>query len=244
MEIHSDFSGMRKAGILASQTLDYISDFVKEGVTTNEINDLCHDFIVSNGAIPAPLNYLGFPKSVCTSINHVVCHGIPCEKKLARGDIINIDITVILDGWHGDTSRMYFVDPISKQAEKLITTTKNVLSMAIDFVKPGIKWGSIAYKMQEYVEKYGYSMVKDYCGHGIGRVFHAEPHVPHFGKEEYFVIEEGMCFTIEPMVNAGKYHVVTLADKWTSVTKDKSLSAQFEHTLGVTKDGCEVFTRI
>lgn len=239
-----DFAKMRKAGKLAAETLDYITDYVHEGVSTNRLNDLCHEFIVSNGAIPAPLNYRGFPKSICTSINHVICHGIPNDKLLQKGDILNIDVTVIVDGWHGDTSRMFYVSDVAIKPRRLIQVTYDAMMLAIEKVKPGIRLGDIGHTIQEYVEKHNYSVVRDYCGHGIGRVFHDEPSVLHYGKEGTgVVLQEGMFFTIEPMVNAGHYaSLVSPIDGWTVTTRDKSLSAQFEHTIGVTKDGYEIFT--
>jgi methionyl aminopeptidase len=243
--IHSakDFDGMRKAGKLGAEILDYITDYVKEGVTTNELNDLCHEKIIAAGATPAPLNYRGFPKSVCISVNHVICHGIPSDKKLNNGDIINIDTTVIVDGWHGDTSRMYYVGEPSIKAKRLVEVTYEATMLGIEQVKPGNTVGDIGYAIANYVEKHNYSVVRDYCGHGLGKVFHTAPNILHYGKEgEGEVLEEGMFFTIEPMVNIGKYHTKLLSDDWTVVTKDKSLSAQFEHSLAVTKDGYEIFT--
>ena len=238
-----DFEGMRRAGRLASKTLDYITPHVTEGITTDERNTLCHDFIVSHSAVPAPLNYKGFPKSICTSVNHVICHGIPSEKRLQKGDILNIDVTVILDGWYGDTSRMFRIGKVPKKADQLIDHTYEALMRAIDFVKPGATLGDIGHAIQSYVEPKGYSVVRDFCGHGLGRVFHAPPTVVHFGKPgQGLVLQEGMFFTIEPMINAGKPWMKILSDGWTAVTKDRSLSAQFEHSLGVTKDGCEIFT--
>ena len=245
--IHSaqDFQKMQKAGQLAASILDYISDYVEVGVTTQELNDLCHNKIIENNAIPAPLNYKGFPKSICTSVNHVVCHGIPGDKKLKNGDIVNIDVTVILDGWHGDTSRMYYVGEPSVKAKRLCQITYDCMMMGIEEVKPGKTFGDIGYVIQNHAEKHGYSVVRDYCGHGIGKVFHSEPSVVHYGKRNSGpVIEEGMFFTIEPMINAGKYQtILSKHDGWTVTTRDKSLSAQFEHTIGVTKDGFEIFTK-
>lgn len=238
-----DFIKMRAAGALASQVLDFIEPYVQIGVTTEELDQLCQDFIIQHGAIPAPLHYKGFPKSTCISLNHVVCHGIPGPRKLMDGDILNIDITVILDGWYGDTSRMFTVGGVSHIAQKLIDVTYESLMRAIDIVRPGVTVGDIGYTIQEFVQKHGFSVVRDFCGHGLGRVFHDEPQITHFGKPgEGVVLEEGMFFTIEPMVNVGKYEVKTLQDGWTSVTRDRSLSAQWEHSLGVTKDGVEIFT--
>ena len=239
-----DFAGMRKAGKLAAATLDYITPFVKEGVSTNYLNDLCHNFIVSNKAIPAPLNYKGFPKSICTSINHVVCHGIPNEKDLKKGDILNVDVTVILDGWHGDTSRMFLIGEVAIKPRRLVQVTYDAMMKGIEIIKPGVRLGDVGNIIQEYVQKHNYSVVRDYCGHGIGRVFHDEPSILHYGKAGTgSALEEGMFFTVEPMVNAGNYGtILSVLDGWTVTTRDKSLSAQFEHTIGVTKDGFEIFT--
>jgi methionyl aminopeptidase len=238
-----DYIKMREAGKLASQTLDYITEFVKEGVTTDELNTLCHDFIVNHNAIPAPLNYNGFPKSICTSVNHVVCHGIPSDKKLKKGDIINIDVTVIKDGWHGDTSRMFFIGKPSILAKKLVETTYECMMRGIEVVKPGATLGDIGYAIQSYAENKGFSVVRDFCGHGLGKIFHMSPQVLHYGKPGAGqVLEEGMFFTIEPMINAGKKETRILKDDWTAVTKDKSLSAQYEHSLAVTSNGYEIFT--
>ena len=239
-----DFIKMRKAGKIASEILDYIGDFVKPGITTNKLNDLCHNKIIENVAIPAPLNYRGFPKSICTSINHVVCHGIPSEKILQNGDIINIDVTVIVDGWHGDSSRMYYAGEPSIKAKRLCEATFEAMMLGIQQVKPGNSLGDIGFAIQSYVEKLGFSVVRDYCGHGIGKVFHTEPNVVHYGKKgSGLILEEGMFFTIEPMINAGKYEtILSKHDGWTVSTRDKSLSAQFEHTVGVTKNGYEIFT--
>ena len=239
-----DFIKMRKAGKLASEILDYIGDFVKPGITTNKLNELCHNKIIENGAIPAPLNYRGFPKSICTSINHVVCHGIPSEKILQNGDIINIDATVIVDGWHGDSSRMYYAGEPPIKARRLCEATFEAMMLGIEQVKPGNSLGDIGFAIQSYVEKLGFSVVRDYCGHGIGKVFHTEPNVVHYGKKSSgLILEEGMFFTIEPMINAGKYEtILSKHDGWTVSTRDKSLSAQFEHTVGVTKNGYEIFT--
>ena len=238
-----DFEGMRRAGKLASQTLDFITPYVKAGVTTDELNTLCHNFIIEHKAIPAPLNYRGFPKSICTSINHVVCHGIPGDKKLITGDIINIDVTVIVDGWHGDTSRMFSVGKVGLRAEKLIEATYEGMMRGIDVVKPGATLGDIGHAIQSFVEKKGFSVVRDFCGHGVGKIFHSAPNVVHYGNPgSGIVLKEGMFFTIEPMINAGKYQIKILEDGWTAVTRDRSLSAQYEHTLGVTATGHEIFT--
>ena len=239
----SNFTKMRKAGALASQVLDQIEPFVKEGITTEELDKICHDYILANNAIPAPLNYKGFPKSICTSVNHVVCHGIPGKKKLSDGDVLNIDITVILDGWHGDTSRMFSIGKQSLKSKKLIEVTYNAMWEGIKQVKPGKTFGDIGYAIQKYAEDFGYSIVRDFCGHGIGEIFHTAPNVLHYGEAKTgTTLHEGMFFTIEPMINLGKRDIIILDDGWTAVTRDKKLSAQFEHTLAVTKSGYEVFT--
>ncbi|WP_341813264.1 type I methionyl aminopeptidase [Wolbachia endosymbiont (group B) of Germaria angustata] len=244
--IHSqeDFDFMRKAGRLAAETLDFIAPYVKVGVTTNELNNLCHDFIINAGAIPAPLNYKGYPKSICTSKNAVVCHGIPDDKPLKDGDILNIDVTVILNGWYGDTSRMFWTGKPSIKAKRLCNAAYNALMEAIKQVKPGNKLNEIGFAIEKYIEDFGYSIVRNYCGHGIGKVFHAPPNVVHFYDEgEDLILKEGMFFTVEPMINAGKHEtLLSKLDGWTVTTRDLSLSAQFEHTLGVTKDGVEIFT--
>ncbi len=244
--IHSaaDFDAMRRAGRLAAETLDYIAPFVISGTTTEHLDRLCHDFIVTHGAIPAPLNYRGFPKSICTSVNHVVCHGIPSEKKrLQDGDILNIDVTVILDGWHGDTSRMFYIGPPKILARRLVETTFEAMWRGIEMVRPGATLGDVGHAIQSHAEAQGFSVVRDFCGHGLGRVFHEAPSVLHFGDPgDGVVLREGMFFTIEPMINAGRYPVKILEDGWTAVTRDRSLSAQFEHSIGVTSDGYEVFT--
>ncbi|MBU6339228.1 MAG: type I methionyl aminopeptidase [Rickettsiales bacterium] len=239
-----DFSKMRAAGKLAAEILDYIAEFVQPKVTTDYLNTICHNKIIENGAIPAPLNYKGFPKSICTSINHVVCHGIPSDKELKDGDIVNIDVTVILDGWYGDTSRMYYVGNPNIQAKRLCQVTYDSMMLGIEQVKPGNTLGDIGNAIQTYAEKQGFSVVRDYCGHGIGRVFHTDPSILHYGKKgSGTVLEEGMFFTVEPMINAGRYEtILSKHDGWTVTTRDKSLSAQFEHTVGVTKDGVEIFT--
>jgi methionyl aminopeptidase len=238
-----DFAPMREAGKLAAQTLDMIGPHVVPGVTTEELNTLCHDFIVGHGAIPAPLNYRGFPKSICTSINHVVCHGIPGEKKLLDGDIVNIDVTVILNGWYGDTSRMYVAGTANTKAKRLIEVTYESLMRGIAVVKPGATFGDIGYAIQSYVEAQRFSVVRDFCGHGIGQEFHAPPNVLHFGRRgEGPVLKAGMFFTIEPMVNTGRPEVKVLEDGWTAVTRDRGLSAQYEHMIGVTETGYENFT--
>jgi methionyl aminopeptidase len=243
--IHSpeDFAPMRAAGRLAAETLDMIGPHVVPGVATDTLNALCHEFITARGAVPAPLNYRGFPKSTCISINHVVCHGIPGDKKLQDGDILNIDVTVILDGWYGDTSRMYVAGQPNTRAKRLLDVTYESLMRGIAAVKPGNTFGDVGYAIQNYVEAQRFSVVRDFCGHGIGRNFHEPPNVLHFGKRgEGPVFKPGMFFTIEPMVNAGRPDVKVLDDGWTAVTRDRSLSAQFEHMMGVTETGCEVFT--
>lgn len=237
---------MRIAGRLAADVLEMIGPHVVKGVTTNELNELCHDYIVGQQeAIPAPLNYHGFPKSICTSVNHVVCHGIPANKPLRDGDIVNIDVTVIKDGYHGDTSKMFVVGTPGKQADRLIRVTQECLYLAIDMVKPGARLGDIGHAIQKHAEQAGYSVVREYCGHGIGAAFHEEPQVLHYGRPDTgLALREGMTFTIEPMLNAGKRHVkLNKKDGWTVTTKDKSLSAQWEHTLLTTAGGVEVLTR-
>lgn len=235
---------MRVAGRLAAEVLDMIGEYLKPGVTTGELNDICHDYIVNvQHAIPAPLNYRGFPKSICTSINHQVCHGIPGDRKLREGDIVNIDVTVIKDEFHGDTSRMFFVGEPSVLAARLVSITKECLEIGISLVKPGIHLGDIGAAIQRHAESNQFSVVREYCGHGIGRVFHEDPQVLHYGKPgTREILTAGMTFTIEPMINAGKRDVKLLPDRWTVVTKDHSLSAQFEHTILVTPEGHEVLT--
>ena len=238
-----EFDGMRKAGRLAAECLDMITEHVVPGVTTDRIDQLCHEFTLDHGATPAPLGYRGFPKSVCTSVNHVVCHGIPGDKVLREGDVVNIDVTPILDGWHGDSSRMYGVGHIGVKAQRLIDVTYESLMKAIEIVRPGTTLGDIGHVIQTFVEANRFSVVRDFCGHGLGRVFHTPPSVLHYGRPgEGLALREGMFFTIEPMVNAGRPETKILSDGWTAVTKDRSLSAQFEHSLGVTADGCEIFT--
>ena len=237
------FEKTKIAGSIAAGALDQVNKIIKPGISTEKIDKICYEYILDNGAFSAPLFYRGYPKSCCTSANHVVCHGIPSEKILKDGDILNVDVTTFKDGWHGDTSRMFKVGEVSIKAEKLIKTTYESLMKAIDVVKDGIHLGDIGATIQNHVEAQGFSVVQDFCGHGIGQTFHKEPNVLHYGKEGTGEkIKEGMIFTIEPMINSGKFETKTLKDGWTAVTKDKSLSAQFEHTIGVTKDGCEVFT--
>lgn len=240
-----EFQKMRVAGKLAAEVLDMIEPHIKPGVTTNTLNALCHDYIVNvQQAIPAPLNYEGFPKSICTSVNHVVCHGIPNDKPLQNGDIVNVDVTVIKDGYHGDTSKMFFVGEIKPFAKKLVQITQECLYLAIRMVKPGVRLGDIGHAIQQHAEKNRYSVVREYCGHGIGQIFHEDPQILHYGKPGTGIeIQAGMTFTIEPMINMGKRDVkLNKQDGWTVVTKDHSLSAQWEHTLGVTHEGVEVFT--
>jgi methionyl aminopeptidase len=238
------FEGMRRAGRLAAEVLDFITPHIKPGVSTGELDRLCHQFITDHGAVPAPLNYRGFPRSICTSVNHVVCHGIPTEDKvLEERDILNIDVTVILDGWHGDTSRMYEVGEVKLKARRLIDVTYEAMMRGIAVVRPGARLGDIGHAIQTYAEAQRFSVVRDFCGHGLGRIFHDAPSVLHFGEPgEGLELREGMFFTVEPMINAGKYAVKVLSDGWTAVTKDRSLSAQFEHSVGVTADGHEIFT--
>jgi methionyl aminopeptidase len=239
------FAGMRKAGHLAAEVLDFITPHVQPGVTTDHLDKLCHDYIIDHKAIPAPLNYRGFPKSICTSVNHVVCHGIPGPKVLENGDILNIDVTVILDGWHGDTNRTYYVgDKVPTKAKLLVDATYEAMMRGIEAVKPGATLGDVGHAIQSYAEGQRFSVVRDFCGHGIGKIFHCPPSVLHFGKPGTgLVLKKGMFFTIEPMINAGSWETKILSDGWTAVTKDRSLSAQFEHTLGVTETGCEIFTQ-
>ena len=236
---------MRVAGQLAADVLQMIGPHVRPGITTGELDAICHEYIVHvQHAVPAPLNYRGFPRSICTSVNHVVCHGIPGEKKLKDGDILNIDITVIKDAYHGDTSKMFFVGTPSVLAKRLVQTTYECMCVGIAMVRPGIRLGDIGHAIQVHAETNNYSVVREYCGHGIGREFHEEPQVLHYGeKGTGLALEEGMTFTIEPMINAGKRHVKLLPDNWTVVTRDRSLSAQWEHTILVTADGHEVLTR-
>ena len=245
VKIHNekDFVGMSNAGALAAACLDFITPHVVPGVTTEKLNVLCHDFIINHQATPAPLNYKGYPKSICTSVNHVVCHGIPSERPLIEGDILNIDITVILDGWHGDTSRMFAVGKIALKAQRLIDVTYQAMMLGIAAAMPGKTLGDIGYAIQNYVEKHQFSVVRDFCGHGIGKVFHDEPNILHYGLPSTGLkLQPGMFFTIEPMINIGKPDVKILADGWTAVTRDRSLSAQYEHTIGITETGAIIFT--
>ena len=241
-----EIAKMRVAGRLAAEVLHMIRPHVQAGITTAELDSICHDYIVNvQQAIPAPLNYHGFPKSICTSVNHQVCHGIPGNKKLKSGDIINIDITVIKDGYHGDTSKMFIIDDASVIANRTVRISYECMRKAIEIVKPGIRLGDIGHIIQQHAEANHCSVVREYCGHGIGRGFHEEPQILHYGKPGTgMALEAGMTFTIEPMVNAGKRHVKLLPDQWTVVTKDRSLSAQWEHTILVTDDGFEVLTKL
>ena len=237
------FEKTRIAGSIAAGALDEVNKIVKPGISTNEIDKTCYEYINDHKAYSAPLYYRGFPKSCCTSVNHVVCHGIPSEKILRDGDIMNVDVTALKEGWHGDTSRMFKVGEVSVKAEKLIQTTYEAMMKAIKVVKDGVLLGDIGSAIQSHVESNGFSVVQDFCGHGIGQSFHQEPNVLHYGKKGTGEkIKSGMIFTIEPMINLGRFETKTLKDGWTAVTKDKTLSAQFEHTIGVTNKGYEIFT--
>ncbi len=239
----ADFEGMRRAGRLTAQALDMLVDEVKPGVTTARLDDLVFQFAMDHGAYPAPLDYRGYRKSICTSINHVVCHGIPDDKPMREGDIVNIDVTLIFDGWHGDSSRMYGVGAIPRRAERLIDVTYESLLRGIAVTRPGAHTGDIGFAIQQYAESERCTVVRDFCGHGLGRLFHDEPNILHYGRRgEGVQLKPGMFFTIEPMINLGRPHVKILSDGWTAVTRDRSLSAQFEHTVGVTEDGVEIFT--
>jgi methionyl aminopeptidase len=238
-----DFAGMRKAGRLAAETLDMVAAHVRPGVTTAEIDRLCHDFMVMHGAVPATLGYRGYTKSSCTSVNHVVCHGIPGDRVLAEGDIVNIDVTAILDGWYGDTSRMFVAGQPSTRSRLLMDVTYEAMMKGIAAIRPGATLGDVGHAIQVFVERHRFSVVRDFCGHGIGRNFHEAPNVLHFGRPgEGPKLRPGMFFTVEPMVNAGRPEVKILDDGWTAVTRDRSLSAQFEHMIGVTETGVEIFT--
>jgi len=247
LHTQKDWEGMRKAGKLASQVLDFVTPHIKEGISTLELNDICHEFIIKNGAIPAPLNYHGFPKSICTSVNHVVCHGIPSKDKILKnGDIIGVDVTVILDGYHGDTCRTFGIKP-TILGERLTNATYEAMMAGIEKVKPGNTLRDIGIAIETVAKKYNYSCVQDFCGHGIGKIFHMEPQVMHYNEKSIdyqdLALEEGMFFTIEPMINAGTYRtLVSKIDGWTATTQDKKLSAQFEHSIGVTANGYEIFT--
>jgi len=237
------FEKMRIAGKLASKTLDMITEYVKPGIATIKIDKLCYEFIRDNGGYSAPLYYRGFTKSLCTSLNHVICHGVPSDRILEEGDTLNIDVTAVVNDYYGDTSRMFTVGEVSVKAKNLIDVTFDSMMKAIKILKPGIKLGNIGYQIQSYVESKGYSVVRDFCGHGISNTFHEPPNILHYGKKDIGQeVKSGMTFTIEPMINAGKYDSKLLNDGWTAVTKDKSLSAQFEHTIGITENGYEIFT--
>ena len=243
-DIQEAFEKTHAAGVIASGALDEVAKIIKPGISTNDIDNLCYEFINDNGAYSAPLFYRGFPKSCCTSVNHVICHGIPQNKILNDGDILNVDVTAFKDGWHGDTSRMFNIGEISIKAEKLISTTYESMMRGIKIIKEGIQLGDIGSTIQNFVEAEGFSVVQDFCGHGIGQTFHKEPNILHYGKKGTGEkIKAGMIFTVEPMINLGNYETKTLNDGWTAVTKDKTLSAQFEHTIGVTKDSYEIFTQ-
>ena len=238
------FEQMRIAGSLAADTLDEITSHVKPGVSTEKLDKICYEYIRDHNGYSAPLFYKGFPKSCCTSVNHVVCHGIPTNKYLQDGDIINIDVTAIVNGWHGDTSRMFFCGDVSVKSKNLVSVTYDSMMKAISIIKSGIHLGDIGEAIQTLAEKNGFSVVRDFSGHGIGRIFHENPNILHYGKKgEGIQIQEGMIFTVEPMINEGSYYTKMLKDGWTAVTKDRNLSAQFEHTVGVTKNGFEIFTK-
>ena len=243
-EFKEAFERTKIAGAIAAGALDEIEKIIKPGVSTGKIDKICYDYINDHKAYSAPLYYRGFPKSCCTSANHVVCHGIPSDKVLKDGDIVNVDVTALKDGWHGDTSRMFKIGEVSVKAEKLVNTTYEAMMKAIKIIKDGVHLGDIGHVIQGHVEAQGFSVVQDFCGHGIGKAFHQEPNVLHYGKKGTGEkIKTGMIFTIEPMINLGNYETKTLNDGWTAVTKDKSLSAQFEHTIGVTSEGYEIFTQ-
>ena len=237
------FEGMRVAGQLAAECLDMLAEYARPGITTEELDRRALEFALDHDTVPAPFNYRGYPKAICTSINHVVCHGIPGDKPMKEGDILNIDVTLIAGGWHGDTSRMFPIGEVSRKAERLIEVTYESLMRGIAAVKPGATTGDIGAAIQQYAEGERTSVVRDFCGHGLGRVFHDVPNILHYGRPgEGLELKAGMFFTIEPMINLGRPHVKILSDGWTAVTRDRSMSAQFEHTVGVTPDGCEVFT--
>ncbi|MGJ8564760.1 MAG: type I methionyl aminopeptidase [Alphaproteobacteria bacterium] len=243
LHTQADFEGMRKAGKLAAECLDMLVPLVVPGVSTEAIDKAAFEFVTDNGGTPACLGYRGYQHTTCTSVNHVVCHGIPSPKPLKEGDSVNIDVTVIVDGWHGDTSRMYPVGEISRRAERLINITYDSLMLGLAAVKPGNTTGDIGHAIQKFAEGERCSVVQDFCGHGLGRLFHDSPNILHFGRPgEGEMIREGMFFTVEPMINLGKPHVKILSDGWTAVTRDRKLTAQFEHSIGVTKTGCEIFT--
>ena len=243
-DYEDSFEQISVAGALAAETLDEVTSYFKPGITTDKLDKICYEFIRDNGGYSAPLFYKGFPKSCCTSINHVICHGIPSNKYLSEGDIVNLDVTAIVNGWHGDTSRMFFVGDVSVKSKNLVSTTYNAMMKAISIIKRGVHLGDIGETIQTHVEKKGFSVVRDFCGHGIGKTFHELPNILHYGKKgEGIKLEKGMIFTVEPMINEGICNTKLLKDGWTAVTKDKSLSAQFEHTVGVTREGFEIFTK-
>ena len=241
--MNENFEKTKVAGSIAAGALDEVNNIIKPGISTSKIDNLCYQYINDHGAFSAPLFYRGYPKSSCTSANHIVCHGIPSDKILVDGDIVNVDVTAIKDGWHGDTSRMFVVGECSVKAKKLIKITYEAMMKAIKIIKANVKIGNIGYQIQKTVEAEGFSVVRDFCGHGIGEKFHESPNVLHYGeKDTGEKLKSGMIFTVEPMINLGNFETKTLKDGWTAVTKDKSLSAQFEHTVGVTKEGYEIFT--
>ena len=242
--IKENFEKLKIAGSLGAETLDMITPYVTPGTSTKKLDKICYEFIRDNGGYSAPLFYRGFPKSCCISTNHIVCHGIPSEKYLNEGDVINIDVTAIVNEWHGDTSRMFFVGNPSVKSKNLVSTTYESMMKAINIIKAGVSLGDIGETIQTYVEEKGFSVVRDFCGHGIGKTFHTDPNILHYGKKgEGIKLKEGMIFTVEPMINEGSYETKILNDGWTAVTKDKQLSAQFEHTVGVTNKGVEIFTK-
>jgi len=244
IDYKESFEQIKIAGGLAADALDEVTSYVKPGVSTEKLDKICYEFIKDNKGYSAPLFYRGFPKSCCVSSNHIVCHGIPTKKYLKDGDIVNIDVTAVVNDWHGDTSRMFFVGDVSVKGKNLVSATYQSMMKAISIIKKGIHLGDIGSTIQTYAEEKGFSVVRDFCGHGIGKTFHKEPNVLHYGKKgEGMKLETGMMFTVEPMINVGKYNTKLLDDGWTAVTKDKSLSAQFEHTVGVTNDGFEIFTK-
>ncbi|MBA1338428.1 MAG: methionyl aminopeptidase [Pelagibacterales bacterium] len=244
LDYKENFEQIKIAGSLGAGALDEVTPYVKPGISTSELDKICYEFIKDNGGYSAPLFYRGFPKSCCTSVNHIVCHGIPTTKYLNDGDIINIDVTAIVNGWHGDTSRMFYSGDVSIKSKNLISTTYESMMKAISIIKSGTHIGDIGAIIQTYAEQKGFSIVRDFCGHGTGKIFHEPPNILHYGKKgEGLKLTEGMIFTVEPMINEGLYNTKMLKDGWTAVTKDKSLSAQFEHTIGVTKNGCEIFTK-
>ncbi len=241
--MNENFEKTKVAGSIAAGALDEVNNIIKPGISTSKIDNLCYQYINDHGAFSAPLFYRGYPKSSCTSANHIVCHGIPSDKILVNGDIVNVDVTAIKDGWHGDTSRMFIVGECSVKAKKLIKITYEAMMKAIKIIKANVKIGNIGHQIQKTVEAEGFSVVRDFCGHGIGEKFHESPNVLHYGeKDTGEKLKPGMIFTVEPMINSGNFETKTLKDGWTAVTKDKSLSAQFEHTVGVTKEGYEIFT--